>query len=340
MQIASQLRFAARIELTGGFYARLRISLSLATLVLGLALAPAYAAPASDTQLSGVHLAMLKEFSDRSIGNDERYGRLKKHYAGVAETLGDTEAASNSTLQTAFSMSEAMLVAELGYSQPSPQRYVADMSAVFDELSRRGVASSEQRNSMIGAHLSVWQIAQAKALASKETRIKEGEVFALERGKAFEPTAPAVVSVSATGDIARAMPFVFPQGPTVVVSAGCHVARRAAEAISKDAQLREVFRGANAIWLSPASTTVDPISIVEWNKHFPDAQMHIAFDNSKWTGVDFARLPSFHFYLDGKLVTRINGWSDEVTMRKRIWDALESIGVDARREKGASALSD
>jgi hypothetical protein len=270
---------------------------------------------------------MLAEFSDRGISNDARYVRLKEHYVAAADTLRNAGTASNENLRAAFSMSEVMLLSELAYSQPLPQRYVADMSVVFQELSRRGSDTIEQRNSMIGAYLSIWELEEAKALTTDETRTKRDDVFALERVAAFDPTATALVLLSSEDGTARAMPFEFPEGPMIIVSAGCHIARRAADAIYADPRLSAAFRGAPVLWLSPSSTTVDPVAFDEWNAHFPAAKMHIAFDNSKWQGVDFARLPSFHFYLNGKLVTRINGWSDDIVAREKILAASESIGI-------------
>src|SRR5687768_16302426 len=102
---------------------RSRMLLRITAFVLGLALAPAYAAAPVDTQLSGVYANMLGEFSDRSITNDERYVRLKKHYAAAVDTIGNPVAASNGSLLAAFSMSEVMLLTELAYSQPLPRHY-------------------------------------------------------------------------------------------------------------------------------------------------------------------------------------------------------------------------
>jgi hypothetical protein len=53
--------------------------------------------------------------------------------------------------------------------------------------------------------------------------------------------------------------------------------------------------------------------------------MHVAFDNSKWEGIDFARLPSFHFYVDGRLVKLIRGWGDDSAMLEEIRTVLESL---------------
>lgn len=297
------------------------------TLVLGTTMAAAYAASPAQADLSKVYAAMLAEFSDRSITNGERHARLVKHYSASTGVLGNMAAASDESLRATFSMSEAMLVTELGYSQPLPQHYVADMSTVFQELVRRDAASVEQRIAMIGAHLSIWQIEEAGSLAVGGTKRKGRGIIAIERGDNLDPATPAVVLLSGTDGVARVKPYEFRQGPTVVVSAGCHVARAAMEAISADDQLSTAFRQANALWLSPASTTIDTLALDQWNASFPATRMHIAFDNAKWQGVDFSRLPSFHFYKDGKLVMRVNGWSDDAAAREQIWAGLASIGI-------------
>ena len=303
--------------------------------LLALALASAYAAPQAGAKLQTVYASMLGEFSDRSITNMERHARLKNHYAAAANTLGNTAIAPIESLRAVFSMSEAMLIAELGYSQPLPQPYVADMFAVFKELSRRGAASAEQRNAMIGAHLSIWQIEEAKALTTPETRIKGSDIAALKRVGAFESSTPAVVSLTSADGIARAKPYEFRKGTTIVVSAGCHIARRAAEAIYADPAVSSAFREADALWLSPATVTFDPIALNEWNTRFPNAQMHVAFDNSRWEGIDFARLPSFHFYVDGRLVKLIRGWGDDSAMLEEIRTVLESLGMNAPPESSS-----
>lgn len=313
--------------------------LRIIVFVIGLVMAPAYADSSVGAQLPTVYANMLDEFSDRSITNDERYGRLKEHYAAAAETISNTAVAADESLGAAFSMGEAMLTVELGYSKALPQRYVADMSSAFKELSRRGAASTEQRNSMIGAYLSIWQVDAAKALTTDETRIKERDIVAFKRVGAFDPKAPAVVLVSGADGTAQAMPFEFAKGPAIVVSAGCHIARRAAEAISADPRLSAAFLETNVLWLSPASTAIDPVELDKWNSRFPNSKMHVAFDNSEWQGIDFARLPSFHFYLDGKLVTRINGWSEDKAALEQLWAALGAIGINAVPEINGTEIN-
>ncbi|RDZ28492.1 hypothetical protein DX914_05005 [Lysobacter silvisoli] len=315
-----------------------RALLRASIFALGLILAP-YQVAGAQEPLVDTYAAMLAEFSDRGITNEQRHDRLLEHYALASATLGKAGSASDEALRSAFSMSEAMLIAELGYSLPDAQRYVDDMSAVFKELARRGEATTEQRDAMMGAHLSVWQVEAAMRLATGKTRLKGNEIVALKRSGNFDPSIPAVVDVSGKDRVARVESFEPKKGPLVIVSAGCHIALKSAETISADPALSAALRRANVLWLSPASVTLSVATIAEWNARFPDARMHVAFDNSRWAGVDFARLPSFHFYLDGRLVTKINGWSSdgEATM-KRIEQALKTIGVEVMPANGPTTI--
>ena len=65
--------------------------------------------------------------------------------------------------------------------------------------------------------------------------------------------------------------------------------------------------------------------------------MYVALNNSEWADVDFARLPSFHFFLDGKLVAQVNGWSDAAEAIDKVWSAFGEIGVRAQQSADSSS---
>ena len=289
------------------------------------------AIPLEAANLSAAYQDMLNQYSNQNISNDERHERLKVLYESTKGVVVDPASASEEDLVAALTMSEAMLVAELGYSKPSPHLYVSKMSNLFKELVRRGTVSKEVRDSMIGAYLSVWEVDEANKLLTDGTRVKQGDAFVLENQDARTETGPAFVIFSNTDNTASASFFRFPKGPMVIVSAGCHIARRAAESIAADSELSAAFREANAIWLSAASLALNPSDVRAWNNRFPESPMHVALNNSEWEDVDFARLPSFHFFFDGKLVAQVNGWSDAAGAIDKVWSAFGEIGVRARQ---------
>ncbi len=301
----------------------------IAALLFLLVLPCANAATGPATPLSDAYTQMLNEFASRTIPTTERYRRLLSHYAHAQTTLADPLGASTEDLQAAFSMSEAMLTAAQGYSQANARAYAVDMEALFKELERRTKATIEQRNSMIGAYLSAWDFQSAKSMTTAETHLKVNNIGALNQVGEIRSSAPAMVSFLPDGS-AELSPYQFPKGPVLVVSAGCHIARRAADAIAADSSLTAAFKDLNVVWLSPASSMLDPVAIAEWNSRFPDAHMRVAFDNSKWTDVNFARLPSFHIFVNGKLVTVVNGWSDDKPAVEKLWQAFKAVGIERR----------
>ncbi|MEB1529955.1 hypothetical protein [Xanthomonas sp. WHRI 7945] len=299
-------------------------------LLLSLIISPcAQSATKPAAPLSHTYDQMLSEFANRSMSTSERYQRLLTHYANARMTIAKPAEASIQDLHSAFSMGEAMLTAAHGYSAPNARRYVADMAALFDELARRGGTTLEQRNSMLGSYLSAWDFDAAKALATTETHIKPSRIGTFTQVGTIEASAPALVSFSEDGS-ARLAAYQFPKGPLLVVSAGCHIARRAADAVAADPSLSAALKSIDVLWLSPASSALDPAAISEWNRRFPDAEMRVAYDNAKWPGVDFARLPSFHVFVDGKLVTTLNGWGDDKGAINQLWKALATAGIERK----------
>lgn len=328
MQVAAQ---SSRSPAKPGCIFRPRSRMLVRKFVIALSVAatllPIHAAETGEGSLEAAYRSMLGEFDNRGITLGHRHARLRQRYSAAATVLTNLTQSTDEDLRSVFSMSEVMLMTEIAYSKDSPDVYLADMQRVFEELSNRGKATVQERDALIGANLAMWRVEDARRLATRETRLKAQAVPALVRPAGFDAASPATVSISGNEPTAYVRPFVFPNGPVVIVSAGCHIARSAAEDIFSDSSLSDAMRSVNSLWLSPASTSIDLAALRQWNAEFPAAQMRYAYNNASWKEIDFARLPSFHFYLDGKLVRKVTGWNSGSEAKERIWAGLRAIGA-------------
>ena len=111
----------------------------------------------------------------------------------------------------------------------------------------------------------------------------------------------------------------------VVVVAGCHMARRATEQLLKDQKASQALSGLRIIWMQPAGRSLHLKDVEEWNQAFPDAPMHIAYQNSQWRGMDLTVLPTFHLLRQGNVVGSHRGWSRDGTPPPPLIEALENL---------------
>ena len=117
-------------------------------------------------------------------------------------------------------------------------------------------------------------------------------------------------------------------GTQIVVTAGCHFSRDAAEDISKDPVLAPVF-AEHARWLMLPPGKEDLTAVHAWNRDFPAAPAQLIYDRVEWTLLPKGwRMPTFLIVRDGKIITQINGWPrGDLQHRQRLIDRLAGAGL-------------
>lgn len=111
----------------------------------------------------------------------------------------------------------------------------------------------------------------------------------------------------------------------MVVVAGCHMARRATEQLVQDPTAKLLLSDLRVVWMQPADRSLNLEDVAKWNQEFPDAPMHIAFQNSQWSGMDLTALPTFHLLRNGKVVASHRGWSRDGKTPTALIEALQDL---------------
>lgn len=153
-------------------------------------------------------------------------------------------------------------------------------------------------------------------------------------------------NLSATGDAQHTVWRVSPDGkkltrtaidlgPTqIVVAAGCHFSKDAAEDISADPVLGPAF-AKHAHWLVQAPGYEQVTDVRDWNRQLPHAQVEMLYDRSEWAVLPSWDMPDFYIVRDGKVIDRVNGWPrDPASSRQPLIDALRRAGLLNAAEAG------
>jgi hypothetical protein len=101
------------------------------------------------------------------------------------------------------------------------------------------------------------------------------------------------------------------RGLQIVVVAGCHFARDAADAIGTDPALDLLFNEYST-WLAPSSESL--AAAADWNRQFPNRPILIAWSDSDWPQVTSWAMPTFLVFRDGVLLRSWSGWPADTGM--------------------------
>jgi hypothetical protein len=182
------------------------------------------------------------------------------------------------------------------------------METALSEIERRGAVPSGVTADMVGAYIAARRFEDANRVIAASG---DGSIEALPdkvSRENFVEDRPGAFSFDAASGRIDVSNFEMEVGDVIVIVAGCHVSRDAAEDIARTPSLKQAFGQARTLWLSPADRQFDPSQIRAWNKEFPDQPMLIAYSHAPWKGVDFSQIPNFYFYRDGKLIAQHAGW--------------------------------
>lgn len=111
----------------------------------------------------------------------------------------------------------------------------------------------------------------------------------------------------------------------VVSSPGCPFSRDAVRDISQDPVLMKVFRE-HGKWLVPQMRHSYFHDIQNWNRSFPNFQMTMVYQRQEWKDIDHWGTPTFYFFKDGKLSSKVTGWPKQGN-KKELNISLKKIGL-------------
>lgn len=205
--------------------------------------------------------------------------------------------------------------------------YLEVMQRSFAERERRGVATAADVDDLRRALLQAHRFDAARRLTA------EHPDAGLAPLPAFRDNLPA------SGDARHTVWRVSPDGkaltreaidlgPTqVIVAAGCHFSKDAAEDISADPVLGPVF-ARHAHWLVQAPGIEDVADVRDWNREFPHAQAEMLYGRGEWALLPQWNMPTFYIVRDGKVIDQVDGWPrDPTSNRQPLIDALRRAGL-------------
>jgi hypothetical protein len=201
--------------------------------------------------------------------------------------------------------------AEMAGTYAAEERYARDMTAILDELSRRGDAGNVHYTAAYRMLVAVRDFAGARRLAAKYPA-GEFEVLPAVRIDREPAKGP---SVWVPGDdphevVQRRVDVAA--GPRIVVVShpSCHFSRNAMSAIAADDTLGPLFRS-HATWIAPQSGTLNLPALQRWNREHRDFAVALVVRQTEWTFVDYWNTPTFYFLKDGAIVQKVIGWPKE-----------------------------
>ena len=217
--------------------------------------------------------------------------------------------------------------AELIASDAPSAEDAPHLQAIVNAMARRGIARAQDYRRVLNSLLLTRDFTGAREFVSLYPQQGLQPVPEFRDRISDATNAPTLwMPISATDALERTP---WDLAPTqILVIAGCHFSRDAAEDIARDPVLGPAFKS-HAHWLMLPPGQEDPDSVREWNRSFPDAPPLQIVDRSEWPilPADW-RMPTFLVVRNGKVVEQIIGWPrDPASNRQALVEALARHGL-------------
>lgn len=189
-------------------------------------------------------------------------------------------------------------------AEADPDADLHDLTLDLAELERRGVAAPAWIAETYAMLLVRRDVAAARAF--REQHPDAGLSPAPGIRDESNGKRPTVLALGHDGALIRRTVALDAHAQVVVV-AGCHFSKDAAEAIETDAVLRPLF-SRNTVWITPAGENPADPELARWNLEHPLAAMSTVYRASEWPVIDTWNMPTFYFLRDGRVAAKIVGW--------------------------------
>lgn len=202
-----------------------------------------------------------------------------------------------------------------------------DMQRILDRLIEKSAATEQHFSRMFDAYVQVRLFAEAAEIQRLHGTASMAPLPKFDDLDMAASDAPTELIVDVDRRLMTRQIAVLPSDPYILVAAHpqCHFTHNAFVAIAADVELSTLFR-VHAKWLKPPGMQLEFDAVQNWNSHYPDAPMTIAWRSEEWSLVDSWGTPTFYFIRDGKVSATVTGWPTE-GRTDELRAAARSIGL-------------
>lgn len=206
-------------------------------------------------------------------------------------------------------------------------RYILDMQTYLGVLQERRLASDRQVAQLYQALVSARRLTEANDIARSHPQSEMKILPAVREATGFVSGTPTelVLDLNRHELLRRSVDMHQPAQIVVVGHPLCHFTQNAIQDIETDPVLGSIFR-AHARWLAPQTSAFDWGIFEQWNRSHPELEIALAFRREEWTMIDTWNLPTFYFFKDGTLRSKLFGWPAK-GRRSELLAALRLIGL-------------
>jgi hypothetical protein len=280
----------------------------------------AYTASQVDDRLSG-EFAALRAQSGASTSPSAVFATL--YEGSIARALAQLPGLADSELLGLFRVLEEGSFYAFFEDYERRKAYLGDLARTFDALRRRKALDSEDVETFYTRLVVLREFDEAAKIAHEFTGTGLPNYSAFRTRAGALTAGPSGYTLGARGQVEWKTAALPADGNYVVIVVGCHFADDAARALAADKRLADVMASGRVIWLFSAYT-LEAEALTQWKQEFPRFAALIAYDNARWSGVDFGSTPTFNYFRSGKLVQSKAGWNatDGVVRMTMDMDAL------------------
>jgi hypothetical protein len=204
---------------------------------------------------------------------------------------------------------------------------VHDMALAFAEMQRRDITKKFDYQQMYAALIGARMLTEAGGFFAHYHGMDLDALPTFREASGIKAGEPTEWIVNPVAPELLRQPFAIDASAQVLVVGHplCHFSQNAVRDIFADPQLGAVF-AEHAHWLAPPDQHLKVELFQQWNHDHPNAAMTIAYKQSEWPLLDYWGTPTFYFFRDGSLITKVVGWPAE-GRRDELRDALQQIGL-------------
>lgn len=210
-------------------------------------------------------------------------------------------------------------------------KYLRDTALDLGALEDRNNATVKYNKEMFHTLVRLRLFSQAKAFHIRHPNMPVEALPVLHDDVGEAVHGPTVLKVDPDQAILTRQPAKLDRNAQIVVVTHplCHFAKYGMRDLNHGSQLMRVFKR-HAIWLAPQDGRLYVKTFQQWNREHPDEQIVMAWKGSEWPKINKSitswATPTFYFFKDGKLVTKVVGWPKQGNL-KALTAATRKIGL-------------